>query len=128
MSNSPRNAIETAIAKLQHAAVPGGKEAGLIGCEWWVQRRPENSFMEFHFDTDMCTLHKDQVFRCPSLSSILYLTSPASGGPTVILDQEVCEGFFYGLKVKPATAEEVDFVYPHPGRFCVFQGNLTLLP
>lgn len=55
---------------------------------------------------------------------MLYLTGSSSGGPTVILDQEVLDGFLYGLRLAPGKAEEVDFVYPHEGQFAMFHGNL----
>ncbi len=132
-SREPRCAIEEAIAMLhENVLIPecaeimssSSSNAGkalVVGAEWWVQHRRIDRPLYFHLDTDVGR-HETRV-RCPSLSSILFLSD--TGGPTCILGQRPTESRWTGkLQLSPAEATEADVVFPKAGRYVLFKGDL----
>lgn len=127
---TPRCAIESAIQQLRHLVIPEdgvNKEEGerdgrskFVGAEWWVQRRPINNSLDFHFDIDSCLLHSQKAIRSPDISSIFYLST--SGGPTVVLDQRCAEGWLWGHRLSPTNATCADLIFPRPNQFAIFAG------
>ena len=121
----PRFAIEAAIQILQglvrRQSSPNDSWGALAGAEWWVQRRPVNDTLDFHFDVDSCLLHTDRRLRCPSASSVFYLTE--SGGPTAVLDQKAAEGLFWGSCLSPESATRCDLLFPRRNQYAVFPGR-----
>lgn len=78
--------------------------------------------------------HEPPVVRCPSLSSVLYLSSKESGGgPTVVIRSvlafDVVAGSLWQSSrfspvLQPAEPAEAAVVYPERGRYLTFDGNL----
>ena len=149
LSKPPQCAIEETVAALFQQFVRhdsssssssssngNGNGNEVTGAEWWVQHRRANTPQHFHFDTDMgrhslgsssTSTNNDSseksIFRCPSLSSVLYLTE--SGGPTVVLGQRPTMSKWSGnLALLPEEATECDIMFPRRNRYMLFRGDL----
>jgi hypothetical protein len=126
-SEEPQCAIEEAIAMLYKnvllsESASAGETISIVGAEWWVQHRRIDRPLYFHLDTDVGR-HTQACIRCPSLSSILFLSD--TGGPTCILGQRPTESRWTGkLQLSPAEATEADVVFPKRGRYVLFKGDL----
>jgi hypothetical protein len=133
----PRCAIEQAIGSLAKQfkfvtnntnddSTGSNDHTRVTGAEWWVQHRNSTTPQFFHFDTDVgkhSSTNNDALLRCPSLSSILYLTE--TGGPTVILAQRPQVSNWTGrLVLTPPEATECDIMYPRKNRYCLFRGDM----
>lgn len=92
------------------------------GAEWWVQHRAPNRSLGFHFDVDSGLMTgQDKRYRTPSTSSIFYLTD--SGGPTVVLNQRLANGYMWGHRLAPGEATSCDIIFPEVNQFCMFPGH-----
>lgn len=103
----PRTFFEQVIARLYQVARPGDACAG---AEYWLRCQGAHTGFHYHFDRDEGI--KDRVVS-PIVGSVLYLSSV--GGPTLVLD------------VTPTSAAcptRVVGVFPHPGRYMTFPGQL----
>lgn len=126
----PRFAIEKIIQTLSEQYVKAtncNNESELIvtGAEWWIQHRTSITPQFFHFDTDVGRHSStvDPIIRCPSLSSIFYLTN--TGGPTVVLAQRpTTNTWFNQLELIPPEATECDIMYPRINRYMLFRGDM----
>ena len=136
---TPRFAIEEAIVHLSKQFVQNSSsnhQLEITGAEWWIQHRHSTTPQHFHFDTDVgrhalttATANggadnvQVPIVRCPSLSSILYLTE--CGGPTVVLGQRpTVSEWTHQLEMIPAEATECDIMFPRVNRYMLFRGDM----
>ena len=134
----PRFAIEEAIQSLSHQFITNHVTGDITGAEWWVQHRHSNAPQHFHFDTDVgrhalsskqedtqedTNANELPILRCPSLSSVLYLTE--CGGPTVIFGQRpTVSDWTQQLELVPEEATECDIMFPRTNRYMIFRGDM----
>ena len=55
--------------------------------EWWVHLRPHSNGHQLHFDSDETAIEHGQQPRHPIVSSVLFVSDDAIGGPTLVTNQ-----------------------------------------
>lgn len=100
----------------------------VMGAEWWIQHKPVDCDIPFHFDKDeaLSSSSADGRMVCPLRSTVTYLKTPnpsdqrACGAPTMILNTCTTDG----SDMQPTTVpSEVLLSYPRRNKHVVFRGD-----
>eukprot|EP00667_Euglena_gracilis_P009132 EG_transcript_9267 len=112
VAQPPTNAVECLVQKLLPLT---GRQAEVVGTEWWVNTRLAERDMghQLHYDTEAESISATGQVPHPILSSVSYLAGTTVAGPTVVLDQ-VVDG---------PEATRGWIVRPKPGAFMTFPGD-----
>ncbi|KAK9804385.1 hypothetical protein WJX72_010453 [[Myrmecia] bisecta] len=93
----PQTTIEAAIQAV-HTALQASAcapwlmtpEGPVVVAEWWVHVREADAPHQLHFDVDESRLRqgRNKYQLChPAVSSVVFLSCPETGGPTLVIDQ-----------------------------------------
>ncbi len=117
LARRPKNAVEQLALRLLPLT---GCADRVVGCEWWVHRKAASRSLgnahghQLHFDTEEGVLYgMDEVVH-PAVSSVLYLSSAQTAGPTVVLDQRYGAG---------TPAQRAFVSHPAEGNVLFFPGD-----
>lgn len=120
----PSSTVPAAIRHLHELAfgdASGWKGEPPIGAEWWVQRRPLDCEISFHYDKDeaLSSTTDDLRMVCPLHSTVTYLDS--LGSPTVVLNTSSVDG---AEMQPPGMPREALISYPKRNKHLLFRGDL----
>ena len=120
----PSKTVPAAIRHLHRLAFGEGSgwEGELpIGAEWWVQRRPLDCEISFHYDKDEALSSSTDDLRmvCPLRSTVTYLDS--LGSPTMILNTSSVDG---AAMQPPGMPRQALLSYPKQNKHLLFRGDL----
>ncbi len=120
----PSSTVPVAIRHLHELAfgdASGWKGEPPIGAEWWVQRRPLDCEISFHYDKDeaLSSATDDLRMVCPLRSTVTYLDS--LGSPTVVLNTSSVDG---ADMQPPGMPRQALISYPKRNKHLLFRGDL----
>eukprot|EP00965_Chrysotila_dentata_P187784 6172345-Pleurochrysis_carterae.AAC.3 len=124
----PRCLLESLALAIFHRHAQGVVyDSSLSGVEWWVQVRKhghEDEGIEFHWDCDESVADRSGILRCPTLSTVTYLSD--TGAPTMVLEDVPAPTTAGAESVEEVTGPmKSAFVsFPKKGKHLVFDGCL----
>ncbi len=92
----------------------------IVGGKYWVQYRPENEDVSFHYDKDEGLASDHMIMRFPQFATVTYLSN--AGAPTVIFNQTVTQN---GNVEVPQTPTNTFIVYPKKNKHMINRGDLN---
>lgn len=123
LTDKPRTALEHAVKLLEDVVFPpelgGAKAFGIVGCKYWVQRRPGGEDVGYHFDKDEGLASNHQKMLPPPYVGVLHLDN--WGAPTVVFNRTTVNN---GNLQVPLLPESGWFVYPKRNKYALHRGDL----
>ena len=92
----------------------------IVGGKYWVQYRPSNEDVSFHYDKDEGLASDHMIMRFPQFATVTYLSN--AGAPTIIFNQTVTQN---GNVEVPQTPTNTFIVYPKKNKHMINRGDLN---
>ena len=92
----------------------------IVGGKYWVQYRPADEDVSFHYDKDEGLASDHMIMRFPQFATVTYLSN--AGAPTIIFNQTVTKN---GNVEVPQTPTNTFVVFPKKNKHMINRGDLN---